>query len=908
MKKSRFLLILTLFTLVSQTSFAQREAAQWYFGQTAGLDFNNGAPLALTDGMLESHEGCSTISDINGNLLFYSDGISVWDKAHRLMPNGTDLLGHLSSTQNSIIIPKPNSQVFYYLFCLDEPDEERTDNSGLTYSLIDMSLNNGFGDVVSTEKNIALETYDPNNPAEAQLKCSEKITAVQTADELSFWVITHFIDSFYSFKVDAGGVNPSPVKSTVNTVAPLGGYEQNGIGALKISPNGKKIGIAHSQTANSAQTGPKTLDKKTGKVLLYDFDMNSGSVTNEQALLNGIVPYGIEFSPQSSKLYVTANDYDTAGDPLGSIMYQYDLSAGNIPGSKSEISSSTNVAGALQVAIDGKIYRAGYPVSGSATHISVINNPEALGLACNFELNVVSLNGRITELGLPSFVQSYFDLKFEYKNICFGDATEFTILGDHPFDSLEWDFGDGQTALDETPLHTYASAGEYTVTLTRYFNGQPSDPVSKRVTILDSPVVPNSVVEYFQCSPDDNHNGISTFNLNQINPLVNLSNDQIIHVYYYKDMAGAVADSTNENALPYTHTNSVADEILIAKVVNPVSGCQRFAEVMLKVKTLIVVDPPPLSGCDLGNAQAEFHLKVQREAIIDQFQLPTDSFIRFYENMNSATIGAENYLPDTYITSSTTLYVRIDNDNICYGTGEFELKIEKFDLETEQEVLICEGENGQATLWAGTAQDSSQTLAYEWSSGETTPSININQPGTYTVKVTNELGCNKEQTIIVNIAETPEIRTIDITNDTVEIVTESPGNYEYAIGDPEGPYQQGNTFTGVPAGNMFVYVRNKNGCGLSSEEISIVTYPRFFTPNGDNMNDHWKLDGVSDGFRPESSIQIYDRFGTLLVQLDPISSGWDGTFNGRQLLESDYWFSVKLEGGKMLRGHFTLKR
>lgn len=872
------------------------------------MNFNNGAPVALTDGMLETHEGCSTISDINGNLLFYSDGIKVWDKTHQIMPNGEGLMGHASSTQNSIIVPRPGSQVLYYIFCVDEPDEERTDNSGLTYSLIDMSLNNGFGDVVSSEKNIALRTYNLNDPTEAKFKCSEKITAVQHPDELSFWVVTHFTDSFYSFRIDGNGLNTSAVKSPVNTNIPLGGYKQNGIGALKISPNGQKIGIAHSQTANSLQTGPKTQDKKTGKVLLYDFNIDSGAVTNEQPLLSGVVPYGLEFSPQSSKMYVTTNNYDTEGDPLGSIMYQYDLSGVNIPGSKSEINSSTNVAGALQLAIDGKIYRAGYPVSGSASYISVVNNPEEIGQACNFEQNIVSLTGRISELGLPSFVQSYFDLKFEYKNICLGDATEFIILGNHPFDTVEWDFGDGHTSTDATPLHSYASAGEYIVTLTRYFNSSPADPVSKRVTILDSPVVPNSVVEYFQCSPDDNHNGISTFNLNLINTSVNLSSDQIIHVYYYNDMASAIADSANENALPYTHTNSTADEMLIAKIVNPVSGCQRFVEVVLKVKTLIVVSPLPLSGCDLGNGQAEFHLEVKREAIIDEFQLPADSSIRFYDNMNSAIIGAENYLPDTYTTSPKTLYARIDNDNICYGTGEFELQIEKFDIEPEQEVLICDGENGQAILSANMTQDSSDTLTYLWSSGEISSSINIDKPGTYTVMVTNELGCTKEQTITVKTAEVPKIKNIDISNDTVSIITESAGDYEYAVGNPEGAYQNSNTFTDVPAGNMFVYVRNKNGCGLSSEEISIVTYPRFFTPNGDNMNDRWKLDGVSDGFRPESSIQIYDRFGTLLAQLDPISTGWDGTFNGRQLLESDYWFSVKLEGGKMLRGHFTLKR
>ena len=117
--------------------------------------------MAFTDGQLNTHEGCSSISDQNGNLLFYSDGIRVWDKAHRLMPNGTGLLGHESSTQSAIIIPKNDSTTQYYIFTVDEPDPELDNdkpiNYGLNYTLVDLSLNNGFGDVVTFGKKCALD-------------------------------------------------------------------------------------------------------------------------------------------------------------------------------------------------------------------------------------------------------------------------------------------------------------------------------------------------------------------------------------------------------------------------------------------------------------------------------------------------------------------------------------------------------------------------------------------------------------------------------------------------------------------------------------------------------------------------------------------------------------------------------
>ena len=91
------------------------------FWKEAGLDFNSGSPVALTNGQLNTTEGCTTISDKNGNLLFYTDGSVVYDKSHQVMPNGYGLLGHYSSTQSAIIVPKPNNPNLYYIFTVDQP-------------------------------------------------------------------------------------------------------------------------------------------------------------------------------------------------------------------------------------------------------------------------------------------------------------------------------------------------------------------------------------------------------------------------------------------------------------------------------------------------------------------------------------------------------------------------------------------------------------------------------------------------------------------------------------------------------------------------------------------------------------------------------------------------------------------
>ncbi len=907
MRHSRFLFILTIF-LLAQSSFAQREASRWYFGNGAGLDFNSGAPIALTDGKLATHEGCSTISDQNGNLLFYSDGINVWDKAHRLMPNGTGLLGHESSTQSAIIIPKEGSQTEYYIFTVDEPDPEEPINYGLNYTLVDLSLNNGFGDVVTSEKNVPLITYNQSDPAESLLKCSEKITAVKHNNERSIWVITHFKDTFYAFEVDENGVNTTPISSKSNTIVPTGGYKQNGIGYLKVSPDGKKIGVAHSQVSSSNYTGPKLPSIQTGKVLLYDFDANTGRVSNELTLVSNSVPYGIEFSPKSTKLYTTVNKYENDGRPLGSSLYQFDLSASNIIKSKEDISTSSNVAGGLQLAIDGKIYRAGYPVSGSGYNISVIENPELKGALCNFKQNTVSLDGNPAELGLPPYVQSFFLLKFEFKNVCYGDATEFLITGDAPFQSVEWDFGDGTTSKETSPKHTFEKPGNYTVSLTKYAGGIASDPVSKEITIYGAPQVPAEIAKYFQCTDDPDTNGIGRFNLNQINATVSLDTDQIINVFYYKDFVSAQEDTTNSKALPYQYTNTKPDEILVAKVVNPVSGCQSYAEVQLKIKLSTPLDIANMKGCDMGDGKGEFHFDLKREAIRNELNLSESSSIRFYNSENIAKIGTEDYLPDTYISGNETIYVRIDNENSCYGSGKFDLEIEAFAIAENQEVLLCGSENYGTTLTAGIDDGPEDNNTYLWSTGAITPTIAVTAPGNYSVMVTNAIGCTAESLISVIGTELPKIKDIAVSNDRIEVFMTGDGPYEYTVNDEDGTYQESPIFQNLPTGTVTVFARNKDGCGVTSREVSIIAYPKFFTPNGDQVNDYWQLDGLSSEFDLQAPIFIFDRFGSLLAQIDPISSGWDGNFKGRPLVSSDYWFSVALDNGRTLRGHFTLKR
>ena len=162
-------------------SYSQNQADWWFFGSNAGIDFNSGTPVSTNVGQLDTIEGCSAISDACGNLLFYSDGITVWDRNHLTMPNGNGLLGNPSSTQSALIIPLPNNTNLYYVFSISIVDPSTgIGATGLYYSVVDMSFNGGAGDIISNQKNIQLL---PNS--------TEKLFAATASNGQDAWIVTY---------------------------------------------------------------------------------------------------------------------------------------------------------------------------------------------------------------------------------------------------------------------------------------------------------------------------------------------------------------------------------------------------------------------------------------------------------------------------------------------------------------------------------------------------------------------------------------------------------------------------------------------------------------------------------------------------------------------------------------------
>ena len=447
---------LLFFFLSSFCVLGQGEANNWYFGSYAGLTFNTIPPTPLTNGVLSTSEGCATISDVNGNLLFYTDGIRVYDRNHILMPNGNGLLGHPSSAQSGIIIPKPGSLTNYIIVTVPEHGP-----NGIRYSEVDMSLNSGFGDVLVSNKNTLL--YAPS---------SEKVTAIRHSNGVYFWIVGHGNGGsrdYVSFLLDCDGVDPTQIISSVG----ISGGENWGY--MVASPNGNKIAIASSGSG----------------VEVADFNTSTGAVSNVVHLgsLNYAGGtggnYGIAFSANNNILYATSIH--------SWALTQWDLTAADIPASRLLIGYTNGSAasrpnyrgGALQLAPDGKIYVAEVGLSS----LGVINNPNTLGLGCDFVPSQIGLSGRTCLLGLPPFVTSFFDeSKITITHECVGDSIHFSLAGALLLDSVKWNFGEPSSIHNESnllsPKHKYSAPGVFDVYAIRYINCI-IDTVSLEITIND---------------------------------------------------------------------------------------------------------------------------------------------------------------------------------------------------------------------------------------------------------------------------------------------------------------------------------------------------------------------------------------------------------------------------------------
>ncbi|MCX6276467.1 MAG: hypothetical protein NT004_00035, partial [Bacteroidetes bacterium] len=465
MKKFYFAFLL-LFPMVS---FSQHEFDNWCIGWHAAMTFKNGFPENLPpSAMVAQEEVCVSVSDSNGQLLFYSNGYRVYNREHSVMPNGYNLSGvcgdQYISVQNLV---EKNKHFLFTVSCFPHYGYPLV---GLRYSVIDMNLDGGNGDIISGQKDLPMPFGD---------SAWTQLSATRHQNNKYAWVVTlshGHRHKYLSYLIDSTGINAVPVVSQSTLV-----YSDinSGNNFLKISPDGSYLVCGDSLMEVCR------FDKLTG-IITPMFKCNPGSLP-----LNPETS-GKEFSTDSRFLYVIAPDTSSGS---GEGLFQFDMTnTDSASFMQSQIKVGDSLHTSIQMAPDGKIYttRSGYGSTVLLRTLGVINNPSGQGIACDYQSTAFVLDNDHANV-LPQFLQRY-KAYLHHTEGCMADSVRFSADIWPPADSIHWDFGDPASGTSNysnltTPAHLYATPGNHTVEMWVRHNDKRTDTtwVTLSVTAPPSP-------------------------------------------------------------------------------------------------------------------------------------------------------------------------------------------------------------------------------------------------------------------------------------------------------------------------------------------------------------------------------------------------------------------------------------
>jgi len=471
-------------------------------------------------------------------------------------------------------------------------------------------------------------------------------------------------------------------------------------------------------------------------------------------------------------------------------------------------------------------------------------------------------------------------------------------------------FKNGLPIAGETnPIYTIIDTGIYNVEVVYSASCVASGELI--VEYSQNPIVNNPTL----ISCDIDQDGIAIYDLFNAEQDVTTSGIEFITNFYLSLSDAELEVNPITNAFAFENSRPL--QIVFARVENEYS-CFSIAEVTLDISNNII-DIPPFYACDdfPVDGYSNFDLNQLRSEI--ELLVPVGSTIRFFPTLND--LQAETNPIDGNYTNTEqnadTIYVLVLNGSDCFATSSVILSILFTpELIEDESIKYCANTFPETIpIEAGILTGLTENYTYEWLlNGSLTPFnteiININEIGIYTVIITHPNGCTATRNINVELSDIAIIDDISVTgiapNNSVTISVSGNSNYEYALDN--GLYQNSNEFTNVPAGEYLVSVRDKYGCGITENIVSVFGFPAYFTPNGDNFHDTWKPLGVDARFRSSMIIQIYNRYGKFIKQVNPNGKGWNGTLNGENLSVDDYWYVVTFSNGKEYRGHFALIR
>jgi gliding motility-associated-like protein len=860
MERRRSFILAILICFSAGQVLPQKQANIWYFGNRIGMDFNGGSPAALSNSSMNTLEGCATISDTSGSLLFYTDGTDVWDRTHAPMLNGQGLKGDPSASQSGIIIPYPGDPDKYYVFTVDERLRSSPPHRGFHYSVVEMNQNGGLGMV--TTKNIQLLS-----------SVTEKVTGVGHCNSGDIWIVTHGWNNnrFYSYLVTSSGITTTPVLSAVGMVH--GGIAGNSQGYMKASPDGRKIAVAMG-LADIVQ--------------VFDFNTETGAVSNPVTYYYpaSFQPYGLEFSSNGDLLYVASSNQGIS---------QINLIT------NTTFSLTASSCQALQIAPDNKIY-VGRP--GSA--VGTINSPDVVGAGAGFTPVALSFVRAVYE-GLPTFNQSLFERGtsqfFNFSQACLGDSTSFTFTTNFPIDSVRWDFGDTASADNssklQNPKHLYTKSGMFEVELKIYNLNCPIPFILKKelevlplpevelgedTIICDYDQITLQLIQknttYFEWHDGDTASlaktlgGPGTYFVSGQNACSTVVDVVEIEVYeridveipdqYICDGDSILLDAYFPNATYLWQSGSVDSVFMVYEpgtyTVKIQTPCY-FKEISVEI--LDDVGPPVI---ELGN---DTTICIGDSIYLDAFYL-----ISTYRWQNDSTSSG------IWVSDSGLYYV--EAKLACHSS------VDSIRVDVQQ-LASVELTNDTSTCFnqAFVIDPITEDHLFLWQDGSTASTYIAEEEGWYTVTTRNS--CN-ESTDSLYLAH-------DFPPDVYLPADTTICKYDKLILNayvPRSTYRwQDHTtkpYYQVEKDGVY-HVVVRNNCGSDREVIDIkvkdcdctLYVPNAFSPGNDEHNNFFQV--YYDCSISNYSLLIFDRWGEILYKTTHLDAKWDGRRSNGELVE-----------------------
>jgi gliding motility-associated-like protein len=892
----RLQLIVILCIVFSFNALCQKEADNWLYGNGARVNFSSGVPDVSNTHPQLIAGGCVTMSDKNGNLLFYGNGKYIYNRLHQKMPaNLFGLWGFAGASGSPVLtVPFPGHDSLYYVFYAEyNPATNLVPR--LMYSIINMNLDGGLGDITVKDQVIMQDSI------------AYKFSATLHCNKKDIWLIGHFknSDKYYSLLITQNGINPSPVISTGAFIDQSHNYNQAGF--MKVSPLGNKVASCFRGNVDMIE--------------LMDFNTQSGQLTNSRKLtttpgwaqsmdnVSSIGPFCPEFSQSGNILYVSAS-YHLGNLVYPQLVYQFQLASDNqvvIQSTKTLIdSSNSNAFLGMQIANNGKIY-----IASGTDYLHTINNPEVIGTGCNLvPQNVNTGVGTNSFFDLPAFIQSYFRFPIITTGNCVFQNMSFSIENAVGISTISWDFGDPATGSDNTsssfnPTHIFSSSGPYLVkAVLTNSNGCGADTITKLVhagifkvflgndtsickgdSLKLKVVIPGTSVVW-NTGTTDSVLSINETGLYWVRVKIGAceATDSIYVTVQDLPIFSLGADTTICDGLPLTlkPDNSLPGLNFLW------STGQNSNSISAHTEGSYWLMAEDNQGCRFRDTiEIDFN-------VYPEFSLGEDTAICSQTFSLGVNYPGGKYLwhsGDTTnsisISNSGIYWLEIDKNN-CSFRDSVEIFMKPYpNVNLGADTVLCYGNSLSIAL-------ENNIVFYNWNTGSTLSSIMINSPGTYSVSG-NLNDCIARDTIEVMYTTKPSFtlgQDLDIC----------PGQVHNLVPDVfEGKYlsylwSTGSEGKSININNPGIYnLELKNICGTYFDEIIVrpakcnVYVPNAFTPNGDGLNDYFKPS--FKGGLIKYSFQIFNRWGEKVFETRILDKGWDGRHKGK-LIPGIYVFKL----------------